>query len=54
MSVDQGKLRGMHFLGQFKDISPNTAVGEFTSDEVETSVRGMVKKDDKTYDRANI
>ena len=54
VSVDPGMLRRMHFLGKFKSISPNTAVSDLTSNEIETWVRGMVKNDEKNYDPAII
>ena len=54
VSVDPGMLRRMHFLGKFKSISPNTAVSDLTSNDIETWVRGMVKNDDKNYDPAII
>ena len=50
--VDPGMLRRMHCLGNFKSISPNSAASDFTCNEIEIWVRGMVKNNDKKYDPA--
>ena len=54
VSVDPGMLRRMHFLGKFKSIAPDTAVSALTSAHIETWVKGMVRKDDMSYNRATI
>ncbi len=52
LSVDQGLLRRMHFLGELEEVAPGKELSKLTATDIEKWVKSLVVREDSSFDPA--